>query len=215
MVTCYTTSTSTFVGMARLTLSPTGEWAAIHLTSSRRRSEVAFLAPMRKMSRKLRSPAGIESSIPRKPSVPISSGSPSTITSSVVSSMPTCAARSVTNVASQLAKAARNSRPGEGADPPPPIPVGMSVTIAVPSDVSTRHLSLSSIYGSDGRTWPPGLVRVFRIMVYYILDRLFDMRYRHLLLLLIGDVIVQVISDANGNLLELLFLTHPYSSSSY
>jgi hypothetical protein len=66
-------------------------------------------------------------------------------------------ARRVSNVASQLAKAALNSRPGDGPNTPPPIPVSTSVTIGVPSDASTRHLSPSSIMAVTGtpasRAW--------------------------------------------------------------
>ena len=52
--------------------------------------------------------------------------------------MPSCAARIVTSVATQLACAARSSQPGEAPDPSPPTDAGMSVVIVSPPGPLTR-----------------------------------------------------------------------------
>ena len=77
------------------------------------------------------------------PSTPRLSDSLTTVTARCVSSIPARAASIATMVASHDASAARISQPGDGAEPPPPSDVAMSV-VSSPDGPSTRQRSPST-----------------------------------------------------------------------
>jgi hypothetical protein len=98
----------------------------------------------------LSGPAGVDGSMPR---MPRSSDSLSTVTSSDSNRTSSIAARIAISVAAQLAAAARNSQPGDGALADPPTDLDMSVVTASPSGpaVSTTSPSRSTARAAPSR----------------------------------------------------------------
>ena len=75
--------------------------------------------------------------------MPRSSDSLSTVTSRRSTATPSVAARILISVASHAARLARQSQPGDGAEPPPPTDAGMSVAIVLPENSARKRSPLS------------------------------------------------------------------------
>ncbi len=141
---------STVEGVSRRQPSATGEWVTAYSTISCSSFSSTPAAPIVTRVLILIGPAGIDASSPSRPR---SSDTLSAVTLSVSSVMPNCAACNAILVASQVARAARDNQPGDGAELLPPIASGMSVTTVSPFVPVARHRRPSSMTAVIGLSW--------------------------------------------------------------